>query len=261
MNLANTYNKLPVSVKKKIVNWYRFLPSSKKTVIKEIDGVTYKLDLSRLVHAQMYHYGVWEPGTTAIIKKYVKPGMSVFDIGASSGVHALRMAKLVGQRGTVYAFEPSDWMFDKLIDNLNLNDFTNVIVEKVALSNECGNEQFESTEHGKLGRGIDEPMIDITHLTIDEYVSQMNVKKLDFIKIDTDGYEVKIFDGARKTLEKFHPTMIVEFRPSLAQGIIDILLEYGYYFFSEKTLKQYEYEELICEVDKEVINVLCRCTS
>ncbi|GAF90493.1 unnamed protein product, partial [marine sediment metagenome] len=118
---SSIYQKLPKSIRKRTVNWYRYLPRSNKTVIKEIDGVKYELDLSRLVHSQMYHYGVWEPDTTNIINKFVGRGMTCFDIGASSGVHTLRMASLTGTKGKVYAFEPSDWMFEKLMRNLELN--------------------------------------------------------------------------------------------------------------------------------------------
>jgi len=261
MSLASTYNKLPVSIKKRIVNWYRFLPSSKKTVIKEIDGITYELDLSRLVHAQLYHYGVWEPDTTKIINKYVKSGMNVFDIGASSGVHTLRLADLVQwQKGKVFAFEPSDWMYEKLLRNLELNrHLHNIIVaEKIALSDKTEKGEFESTEHGKLGRPIDEPMINVSFMKLDDYVKKQEIKHVDFIKIDTDGYEVKIFKGGEKTLTEYKPVMSVEFRPSLCVDLLELLSSLDYNFYRQDTEKQLSKNEVVDMINKEVINVLCR---
>ena len=263
MNLAKVFQKLPKPIRAKTINLYRYLPSSKKTVIKEIDGVKYELDLSRLVHAQMYHYGVWEPNTTNIIKKYVKKGMTVFDIGASSGVHGLRMANQVKKDGMVYAFEPSDWMYDYFERNLFLNrdivHWHNVILEKIALTNFDGTDFFESTEHGKIGRAIDEPKIQTQFMTMDSYVERGMIKKLDFIKIDTDGFEAKIFEGGEKTLRKFKPVMIVEFRPSLTKEIINVLKPIGYHFYKEDTEEEYQSEaELIKDIEGEVKNVLCK---
>ncbi|GAH33185.1 unnamed protein product [marine sediment metagenome] len=258
--MSSIYQKLPKSVHSRTVNWYRFLPRSKKIVIHEIDGIRYELDLSRLVHSQMYHYGVWEPDTTNIINKYVRRGMVCLDIGASSGVHTLRMAKLVGKKGKVYAFEPSDWMFEKLMRNIELNRRYHgiIITEKIALFSFDRKGKFETTEHGKIGRPIDEPMIDMDFMCIDSYVKKMGIKKLDFVKIDTDGYEAEIFEGAEKTLKKYQPMMIVEFRPSLTKQLIDILSSYGYTFYRADTFQKYTEEELVKDIKKEVKNVLCR---
>lgn len=243
---------LPLFIRKRLLKLYKYLPRSKKTIIKEIDGVTYALDMSRMVHSQMYHYGVWEPYTTKIIKEFVKPGMTVMDIGASSGVHTLRMAKLVGETGRVIAFEPSDWMYDKLQRNLKLNSFDNILVEKVALSDFVGTGDLLSTQHGKIGTTIKEHIISMTFATLDSY----KLNKLDFIKIDTDGYELSILMGAKKTLKKHHPVMIVEFRPGLINNMVDILSGLGYKFYSEETLEEYSKEEVLNI--KEVINVLCK---
>jgi len=263
MSLAKVFQKLPRPIRARTINLYRYLPSSKKKVIKEIDGVKFELDLSRLVHAEMYYYGCWEPHTTNIIKKYVKKGMVCFDIGASSGVHALRMANQVKKEGKVYAFEPSDWMYDYFERNLFLNrdivHWHNVILEKIALTNFDGTDFFESTEHGKIGRPIDEPKIQSQFMTIDTYAKNGAIKKLDFIKIDTDGFEVKIFEGGEKTLRKFKPVMIVEFRPSLTTEILKVLKPIGYHFYKEDTEEEYESDdEIIKDIEEEVKNVLCR---
>ena len=115
------YRSLPKSIKRRLIPLYKYLPTSNDIIIKNIDGIRFELDLSRMTFAKLYYYGVYEPGTTKVIKEFVKTGMICFDIGASSGVHALRMAKQAGSEGKVYAFEPSDWMLEKMNRNLELN--------------------------------------------------------------------------------------------------------------------------------------------
>ena len=78
------------------------------------------------------------------------------------------------------------------------------------------------------------------------------------VKIDTDGYEANIFEGAEKTLKKYQPMMVVEFRPSLTKVLIDMLSSYGYKFYRADTFQKYSEEELIDDINKEVKNVLCR---
>jgi len=153
-------------------------------------------------------------------------------------------------------------MFYQLQKNLELNsdlmEWHNVIIEKTGLSNEVGKEKFISTEHSKIGREINEPEIEVSLTTIDNYVQFGEIEKVDFIKIDTDGYEVKILEGGMKCLKEYHPVMSIEFRPSLCKELIGLLLSLGYRFYNELTLEQFAIGELVEFIDKEVTNVLCR---
>ena len=252
--LPKLYRKLPVSMRKRLVKLYKYTPSSHKIVNKNIDGINFELDLSRLVHAQMYHYGFWEEHTTNIIKDKIKKGMVALDIGASSGVHALRMASLGAM---TYAFEPSNWMYQNLVHNISLNKFDNIKPEKIALSNFIGKGKIESTEHGKLRGRITEPEIDIKYDTVDNYYKRNKIKRLDFIKIDTDGFEVKIIEGGIKTIKKYYPWMVIEFRPSLFDGLIDILKDLGYKFYKIESGEEYKTIGEIRIDTKGVKNVLC----
>jgi len=249
--IVNLYKHLPTTIKRKTNRLYKYLPRSKKIVIKKIDGITYQLDLSRLSHAQIYHYGCWEKYTTEIIKKNVKEGMTVLDIGASSGVHTLRLAKLVGKKGKVYAFEPSSWMIKRLLKNIELNNFLNVIVTKVALSNTNEKGKIMGTTHGRLG--------------IKNPTSEDIEEDIDFIKVDVDGYECKIVKGGLKTLKKFKPLMVIELSKKYqekfgesVEELIGLLKSVGYSFYKEQTLEKYTEEELDKETTEGVINVLCK---
>jgi len=195
------------------------------------------------------------------MNKYIKPGMTVFDIGASTGVHTLRMAKLAKK---VYAFEPSDWMHERLLQNISLNNFKNVVTNKVALSDVNGRALYCSEEHDRVDKKPNErKYIKMDYVRLDDYVKENNIKALDFIKIDVDGFECRILEGGAKTIKKYKPIMIIEIGKGLQEQfgrtlslLITMLKSFGYKFYDEKTEK--EYESLVDALpDNASINVLC----
>src|SRR5438067_8697138 len=84
-------------------------------------GVTYELDLAEGIDLAMYLFGSFEPDTYRTLRRLVRPGQTVIDIGANSGVHSLPMAALVGEGGRVIAFEPTRAAYDRLRRILALN--------------------------------------------------------------------------------------------------------------------------------------------
>jgi len=262
--IPKIYKSLPKGVRKKTNKLYKYLPRSKKTITKTIDGITYELDLSTIVHSQIYHYGCWEEDVTNIINKTLHEGMVTFDIGASTGPHTLRMAKLVGESGMVYAFEPSKALFPKLKKGIKLNAFENVTVENLALSDTEEVKSYYMNTLFKLGDKEDIfPAMTTLFVTLDDYVKQNKIKKIDFIKLDVDGYETKIIKGGFKSIKKFKPIMIIEFAVGAQESygysleeLADILISLGYTLFDINTLK--EYENVLKVVPKAgSINVLC----
>ena len=261
---AKLYKKLPKSIRKKTNNLYKYLPRSKKTVTKTIDGITYELDLSTIVHSQIYHYGYWEEDVTNIINKTLHEGMVAFDIGASTGPHTFRMAKLVGKNGKVYAFEPSKALFPKLKKGIELNNFKNIMPENLALSNIEEVKSYYMNNLFRLGRQEDYmPPMPTNFITLDDYVKGRKIKKIDFIKLDVDGYETKIIKGGFESIKKFKPVMIVEFAKGCQENygctleeLADVLMLLGYNFYNTTTLKEYE-NILEAVPDTGSINVLC----
>jgi len=138
-SLVSIYRQLPTKpfrgTLSKLYRKYRFL-NRNKVVIATRGGIKYQLNLSELIDSSIYYDGCFESKTVAVIDGHVKQGMTVLDIGANIGCHALRLAMLVGQDGEVIAFEPMMVAFTKLQRNVGLNKFSNVSLEKIALSNE-----------------------------------------------------------------------------------------------------------------------------
>jgi len=261
---AKIYKKLPKSIRKRTNKLYKYLPRSKKTVTKEIDGIIYELDLSTIVHSQIYHYGFWEEDVTNIINKTLHKGMVAIDIGASTGPHTFRMAKLVGDKGKVYAFEPSKALFPKLKKGIELNNFKNIVPENLALSNEEEVKAYYTNTLFRFGQAEDYmPPMPTNFITLDDYVKSRKIKKIAFIKLDVDGYETKIIKGGFNSIKKFKPVMIVEFARGCQEQygctleeLTDVLMLLGYCFYNTKTLKEYK-DVLKATPETGSINVLC----
>src|SRR2546423_292610 len=110
---------------------YAFIRGRK--VRPTVDGITFDLDLSEVIDTSIY-LGRYEPDVTAAFERFCRPGDQVLDIGANVGAHTLRLAKLAGETGRVYAFEPMDYAYAKLIQNVALNSFKTITTFQVVLS-------------------------------------------------------------------------------------------------------------------------------
>ena len=154
--------------------------------------------------------GGWEPATTAVAEKYVKPGMFVLDVGANIGYYTLLMSRLVGPNGRVVAFEPMHEPARLISWHIEHNDITNAEIVGAALDEKDG---VHDTFFNYSWRGqepVEQHGNQTTFLRLDSWVEARKIEQLDFIKIDVDGYEARLLRGAGQTLRKFSPTMIIE---------------------------------------------------
>ena len=164
-----------------------------------------------------------------IISKFCKPGMIVFDVGANIGEWTLTMANGVGAQGRVYSFEPTPFLFDALNKTVVANQFNQVIVSPYALSDKSKTMdfyiQYDENELldarlSRLGSPADfkewitdankAKKIQVKTITLDEFAVKEKLERLDFIKIDAEGYESAIVEGGLTVLKKFRPNLILE---------------------------------------------------
>jgi FkbM family methyltransferase len=187
--------------------------------LKTIYGFSLGIDpvKDKGVELNLFYTGTYEKGTLHIIGKILNEGDVFVDIGANIGLMSIFASYKVGEKGQVIAFEPNPSTNKILKENIALNNITNIKVESFALSNE--KKKGKIYENIDLNRGSASLIKltdstaghDINEITVYEYFQ--NFANIDLIKIDVEGYELKVMEGAKKYIEnvEFPPMLIVEF--------------------------------------------------
>jgi FkbM family methyltransferase len=156
-----------------------------------------------------YFNGDVEPEVQSVLRKYLRPGMTVYDIGANIGFFSLLAARLVGAAGRVTAFEADPEIVARLRENVARNQGAPVSVEGKAVWSYSipvffARADAEVSPDRGLGHVIDNEAersasgtIRVEAVSVDEYVRQSAAP--DFIKCDVEGAEVEVFRGAQKS--------------------------------------------------------------
>jgi FkbM family methyltransferase len=161
--------------------------------------------------------------------------MNVIDIGAHIGTYSILAAEKVGDIGKVISVEPEPRNYEQLKKNIELNKFKNVITKNMALSDHEGLEKLylnidNSGGHSLTFQKDKNSYINVTVKTLDNLIEELNLKKIDIIKIDAEGSEIPILKGAEKTL-KNNPDMKIivaaEHYPSQAEEVREFLNSVG----------------------------------
>ncbi len=165
-----------------------------------------------------------------VVSDLIEMGDTVFDIGANFGLFTKFMSVAAGPTGQVHSFEPTADIHEALAHNVESLGMENVTTNKVALSNHIGDATFHIPKNpdGSLNyyeasleaHTVDEPLIrqTITTTTLDQYVTGREIDRIDFLKIDVEGHELSLLDGARQTLAKHRPTIFIEINEPLDDG-------------------------------------------
>lgn len=178
------------------------------------DGITFDLDLSDYVQWTIY-FGVERDEKTALFD-LAKPGQVVLDIGTNVGEVLLNFAKRVGPAGRAIGFEPNPATLRKCRRNLSLNRFDNVEVHQLALGETRGKALLGQPSETNAGadRISASAGIPVELTTLDEFVVQHRLERVDLIKIDVEGFDLKVLRGGAETLKRFRPLLFVELSDS-----------------------------------------------
>lgn len=193
--------------------------------------------------------GVYEPFFLFLIKKHLKKGSVFIDIGANIGQHSLFASRVVGNTGKVISFEPVKRLYNQFKKSIEINNLSNI----EAFNFGCGDKEEELEIYlnqenmgasSIIGDNKKNGSESIKIIVPDDIL--FNEDKIDFIKIDVEGYEYHVLLGLDKTLNKHHPTLLVEYTPAYydkidvthKRKIIDLLLSKGYEIFDVEN-KQY----------------------
>ena len=160
--------------------------------------------LDRLVCLALHRVGWLGKEERTLFQRWIRPGMVVVDVGANLGLYSLLFSKLVGSSGSVIAFEPEPDMFEALARNCERNAAGNIVLVNQALGSTPGTALLSrSLVHGgdnRLALGHKagfSRMVPVQVVTLDEAIGQ---RRVDFIKIDVQGWEGEVFRGMEGVL-------------------------------------------------------------
>jgi FkbM family methyltransferase len=181
-------------------------------------------DPRTLIGWHVLFFGTYEAELRSFLLSYLQPGYVAVDVGANVGWHTLLMAAKVGRRGSVLAFEPNPRVRQVLVQHLELNRLSRVQVLPYALIDQNKAVGFVSPPADDLGSGDgfvvqdqkrDDPsMIQVEGRAFDSLLPAFNLQRLDFVKMDIEGYEYQALVGMRLTIERFRPVIALEFDAS-----------------------------------------------
>jgi FkbM family methyltransferase len=186
-------------------------------------------------------YAVWKALSDrrerVLLRRLIRPGMTVVDIGANIGIYTRFLSRLAAISGHVHAFEPAPSNYRRLLENAG--HFTNATLNQAAVGDRSGsirlffsadlNVDHRTFDSGDVRKGIDVPVV-----SLDEYFTAG--QRVDLIKIDVQGYELSVLQGAKRVLaENRDIKVLMEFWPyGLAKAgvapssVIDLIKSIGF---------------------------------
>jgi len=231
------------------------------------------------ISLELTRFGIHEPVTTKIVSEKLRNGMICVDVGGNIGYYATLESNKVGKNGKVIAIEPSPINFRYLKKNLELQNQSNYEVHNFACGKEDGEITFLIHDISNMCRVIKEgdkvppgmKVIKISIRKLDTFLSSREIDKIDFLRMDIEGGELNLFEGARNTIRKSKPMIQFEFHPGAlspvdTRSVLEFLKNENYEINSfligyldtplvgtVKDLKKYKIDDLLVMLENDVL--------
>lgn len=158
-------------------------------------------------------FGSFEAHPAAL--NFLPQGGTAVDVGANLGEWTVPLARKAGTTGQVLAIEPNPAIAEALNRTLVINNLTQVSVTEAAVSDRPGSAELvlnpASSGESRLGLpAAGQRSVTVPVRCLDDITSEHKLNRLDLVKIDVEGHERRVLEGARATLERFHPVLIIE---------------------------------------------------
>jgi FkbM family methyltransferase len=224
-----------------------FVGKERRIISRE--GINYEIDLAEGIELSLFLFGKFQSHITKNSFLKINKDDTIIDIGANVGLMTLQFAKLV-PNGKVYAFEPTFYALERLKKNLELNptlsvnvsvfnsfvsEFSNSNPNIVAFSSWKVNGERGANDH-PVHLGTPKATDGVPAISLNDFVENNKLEKIDFIKIDTDGHEYEVFKGAAIAIAKYRPKIIFEIGLYVMEEK-NISFEFYYTYFKELNYK------------------------
>ena len=233
------------SGKWRIIHWVRqsLKLSAAGEFVVQRQGLWWSLNVSDYTQSLLFWYGARDRWEIHHLVRLARPRSVFFDIGANFGYYSVLLASRVGAECTVHAFEPNPPTFERLQRNAGLNSLSNVKTYCLGFSDVSGSAAvIEPAGNSGATHLVEGAGVELT--TLDRFCQVRQIRRLDFIKIDVEGFEEKVLAGAAETLARFKPIIVIELNPgtlkragSSVQRVAALLGEHGYTLFKPARTK------------------------
>ena len=249
--------RLPHPGQERVHKWLRekldVRPTGARAVRRR--GFRWTLDPSDLAHHDLFWFGESDRWDLLQAKKLVRPGAVILDVGANIGYLAIQLASSLNKQCSVYAFEPFPTTFRLLVKHVTDNGMDRCVYpQELALSAEAGSGTIhewvgDQTNSGAatLGEGSDRSGgaqaagVTVSVSSMDLFCGANPLSRVDFVKIDTEGFEERVPRGATGTLDKWRPSIMLELNPrmlsragSSPERVVQLLEKSGYDLFQSR---------------------------
>ena len=206
---------------KEWVRWWKYLRMKTPIVMKWIDDFVVRIYPDNEIFRAIFVKGIYDPNSMVVISSLLPKDGVFIDVGASFGYFSIIATKAVGPNGRVIAIEPSSRDYNRLIDNVRINNLGNIIsTYRLAISDATGTALLsiateERSALNTLGnefsfKGVDKVAKEnVDTIALDDFVVANQIKHVDVLKLDIEGSELKALHGAKKTIAKFRPAIML----------------------------------------------------
>ena len=216
-----------VQLRRKIWSLCSVLPESACLDVGWHRDTKLRLWLGNDISKQLFVTGTIDPNELALLNRILEPGMTFVYAGANEGIYTVFAGACVGPGGAVWAFEPSSRERAHLDVNVALNQLSNVRMFPVALADADGAAllKVSASNHaglntlGTITCGVSQVTIEIVPVrTLDGLADEVSLARLDVLKVDVEGAELRLLRGAACSIERFRPMVMFETNQSGSLG-------------------------------------------
>jgi len=168
------------------------------------------------------------------LKKFIKKKQNVIDVGANIGRYSFKLSELVGKNGLVFAFEPMHKSYLTLLALIYFSKVKNILPFNFALSNKSSLVSMEEIESPfkkdyLFGTQTESKIVNRSKNSLIKYSMELDKiaikKKISFIKVDCEGFELQVLQGAESLIKKDKPIILVEYNN---KKVVNFLKSLGY---------------------------------
>ncbi len=245
--------------------WWTYLGMKKTVIMQWVNGLKLRIYPGNEVFRALFVRGIYEPNVVTVINSLLPKNGVLIDIGSNMGYCSLLASDIVGEEGKVFAIEPSERDFLRLLDNININKLRQINSYRLAILDYTGeaNISIASEERSALNtigaefsyKGIEKIRTEkVPCTTVDAFVKEEALDKIDVIKMDVEGSELKVLKGAHDSIEKYRPALILGLNENALKVCGATIEEIEREIFSLR-YKAYELEDTPVFAFKEVKNL------